>query len=66
LYLPGMKDKIYMGIGAYLVKDRPGILESQITSLVKLSPAGITIFSYDEIANNEKLQNFLARTFKRG
>jgi len=66
LYLPGMKDKIYMGIGAYLVKDRPGILEAQITSLVKLSPAGITIFSYDEIANNEKLQNFLARTFKRG
>lgn len=57
--------RIYIGLGAYLVKDNPEIIKNQLSSLQKLSPSGIVIFSYDEIAKNEDLQKFMADYFNQ-
>ncbi|MFH1552863.1 MAG: family 10 glycosylhydrolase [Candidatus Omnitrophota bacterium] len=64
LLLPGLDDKIHIGIGAYLLKERPDQIKSQLISLRELSPAGVVIFSYDDIAGDKKLQDFLAENFK--
>ena len=57
--LPDYKDKIYIGIGAYLLKNSLKTLEEEITLTRKLSPGGIVLFSYDELAGNKELQEFL-------
>jgi len=64
IFLPGLDKKVHMGVGAYLLKDKPEILEAQLSSLQKLSPAGIIIFSYDDIAGNKKIRKYLADNFK--
>ncbi len=60
LFMPGLEDKVQIGVGAYLLKEKPNILKDQINILRRISPAGIVFFSYDEIAANADLQNFLA------
>ncbi|MFC1480416.1 glycoside hydrolase family 10 protein, partial [Candidatus Omnitrophota bacterium] len=64
LLLPDLDDKIHIGIGAYLLKERPDQIEAQLVLLRKLSPAGVVIFSYDDIAGNKELRGFLAENFK--
>jgi uncharacterized lipoprotein YddW (UPF0748 family) len=63
LLLPGLDKKVYMGVGAYLLEDIPEVLEAEIDTLRELSPGGIVVFSYDDIAKNESLQKFLAERF---
>ncbi len=60
MLLPGLEKKVFIGIGAYLLDGKPGILKAQLKSSRKLSPGGIVIFSYDDIAGNEDIQEFLA------
>ena len=52
--------KVHMGVGAYLLKTKPGELKKQLEILKKLSPPGIVIFSYDDIAGNKDLQKTLS------
>ena len=52
-----------IGMAAYLLEDQPEILYEELNSLLKLPSAGVVIFSYDDIAKNEKLQKFLAERF---
>ena len=64
LFLPGLDKKVHIGVGAYLLKNKPDAFKAQLKSLRKLSPAGIVIFSYDDISDNTELQNFLSGNFK--
>ncbi len=62
--LGASKDKrIHMGIGAYMLKGRDELLKKQILAVKKLSPKGIIIFSYDDIAASPDLQKFLGKEF---
>ena len=63
LLIHGLEKKIYMGVGAYLLKDDPEMLEDQIDYLLNISPGGIVIFSYDDLAANEGLKKFLSNKF---
>ncbi|MEA3488887.1 MAG: family 10 glycosylhydrolase [Candidatus Omnitrophota bacterium] len=65
LILPDLEKRVHIGIGAYLLKDRLEKLKKQIGSLRRLSPSGVVIFSYDEVAKKEDLQDFLAKNFKQ-
>jgi len=60
--LPELKDKVYIGIGAYLLKKKPEVIEDQLNILYGLKPGGIVIFSYDEVADISGLRSFLAST----
>jgi len=60
---PDFGGKIYMGVGAYLFKDNPDLFKNQLESLKKISPDGIIIFSYDNIAENEEFQEILSEEF---
>jgi len=64
LLLPGLDKKVHIGIGAYLLNGNTETLKAQLRSLKELSPAGIVIFSYDDIADNADLQRFLSDNFK--
>ncbi|MFH1664838.1 MAG: family 10 glycosylhydrolase [Candidatus Omnitrophota bacterium] len=59
LMTEGFKEKIQIGVGAYLLKDSPKTLEDQISLLRGIPVSGIVIFSYDDIAANKNLQDFL-------
>ncbi len=64
MLLPEVEEKVYIGVGAYLLKKKTAVLKEQLSYLIELSPAGIVIFSYDDIADNEELQVFLEKNFK--
>ena len=64
LLLPGLDKKVHIGIGAYLLKDKPETLKDQLKSLRELSPSGIVIFSYDEIARDEEIRKYLSDNFR--
>jgi uncharacterized lipoprotein YddW (UPF0748 family) len=55
--------KVYMGLGAYMLTQKPEVLKAQIKATKKLSPEGIVIFAYDDIAKNKDLQEFLYEEF---
>ncbi len=57
------RKKVHMGLGAYLLKDKPEELENQITYLKEVMPEGIVFFSYDDIASSSRLQEFLRKNF---
>ena len=46
---PQFEGRIYIGIGAFLLKDKPEIIEEQIGYLREIAPGGIVIFSYDDV-----------------
>jgi len=48
LGLRGAK-RVYVGIGAFLLKDSPGIFSEQYKMVKSLKPDGIVIFSYDDL-----------------
>jgi len=64
ILMPAETGKVYIGVGAYLIKDRPETLKEQLEYLRKLSPGGVVIFSYDEVAASPDLQKFLANRFR--
>ena len=63
MLLPDFSKKVHIGLGAYLLKNDPKELENQLKYLKKVSPVGIVLFSYDDIANNTRLQKFLKNNF---
>lgn len=66
LLMEDVRNKVYIGLGAHLLKDKFAIFKTEFESLRKLSPRGIVIFSYDDIAGNEKLKDFLSRQLSEG
>jgi uncharacterized lipoprotein YddW (UPF0748 family) len=50
------KGRIFIGIGAYLMKDNNNLLSEQYKLIKKLNPDGIVFFQYDDIANNNILK----------
>jgi len=60
ILLPQLKDRIYIGVGAYLLKDKPEAVKEQMDILRNISPGGIVIFSYDDVAESKELQNVIA------
>ncbi len=45
------KGRIFIGIGAYLMKDNPSLLCEQYKLIKELNPDGILFFQYDDIVN---------------
>ena len=59
----GKKGSVQIGVGSYLLKDDPETLKDQLKAAGALSPSGVVLFSYDEVAGDQDLQEFLAETF---
>ena len=59
----GKKGNVQIGVGSYLLKDDPETLKDQLKAARSLSPSGVVLFSYDEVAKNQELQEFLSETF---
>jgi len=41
--------RVYIGIGAFILKEKPELFSEQYKDMLKLSPDGIVFFSYDDI-----------------
>lgn len=65
MFLPDLKDKVQVGIGPYLLKKSSGQTEKQINMLLELSVPAVVLFSYDDVASNVSLQEFLLEKFGR-
>jgi len=63
MLLPDFSGKVHIGLGAYLLKNDSKKLENQLKYLKKVSPGGIVLFSYDNLARNPRLQKFLKNNF---
>lgn len=57
-------NSVYIGVGAYLLKEDIQKVKEELLALKDLSPGGIVIFSYDDIAANSELEGFLENNFK--
>ena len=57
-------NRVYIGVGAYLIKEDIQKVKDKLSALKDLSPGGIVIFSYDDIAANKELEVFLEKNFK--
>jgi uncharacterized lipoprotein YddW (UPF0748 family) len=62
--VPALRDDIMVGVGAYLLKKRKPVLKEQLSFLRRLSPPGVVIFSYDDIAGDRELREFLNKSFR--
>ena len=49
------RDKVQIGMGAYLLRNKPDAFKEQLDSLYTLSPSGIVIFSYDDLVRDPAL-----------
>ncbi len=47
--LVGNPSKIYVGLGAYLMADKPEALEGQMEQCASIGPGGVILFDYDSI-----------------
>lgn len=65
LLMADVEDRVYVGIGAYLLKKNPDDIVEQLSRLSRLEPAGIVLFSYDDIYGNDVVTGFLKNNFKR-
>lgn len=65
LMMKGFENKVLMGVGAYIMKDNAEKVKEQMTYLKTASPAGVVIFSYDDIMANDELKEFLGKNFKK-
>jgi uncharacterized lipoprotein YddW (UPF0748 family) len=63
LMMKGFEENVRIGVGAYLMKNDPEGVKHQLEYLKKLSPGGIVIFSYDDIARNRELKDTLRSLF---
>lgn len=52
-------NQTYVGLGAYLLTDKPEVLSGQIDDAVQLGANGIVIFSYDAIASSDRIKNII-------
>jgi hypothetical protein len=43
------KGKVYIGIGAFLLKDSPTLFNEKYKLVKSLNPDGIVVFSYDDL-----------------
>ncbi|MFH1877892.1 MAG: family 10 glycosylhydrolase [Candidatus Omnitrophota bacterium] len=59
LFIPPFRKKVFIGLGAYLLKNKPRVFKSQLEFLKKVSPGGIVIFSYDELADNPEYLDYV-------
>ncbi|MDP8299578.1 MAG: family 10 glycosylhydrolase [Candidatus Tantalella remota] len=57
LMMPDVKDKVQIGVGAYLLKDRPELFREELEISAKIDPPGIVIFSYDDIAADKQIRD---------
>jgi uncharacterized lipoprotein YddW (UPF0748 family) len=57
LMMPDVKDKVQIGVGAYLLKDSPAVFREELELAAKIAPQGIVIFSYDDIAADKEIRN---------
>jgi len=57
--IDGFKDRIYIGVGAYLLNSDINTLEEELDIVKKLSPGGVVIFSYDDISKSGKLKTLI-------
>jgi uncharacterized lipoprotein YddW (UPF0748 family) len=64
LMIKNVSERIFIGIGAYLMNNNIPKVKEQIDHLKTLSSGGIVLFSYDDIADNTELQDFLAAKFR--
>ncbi len=48
--------KLYVGLGAYLMVEEPGMLEGQIRECVSLGTGGLVLFDYDSITEAPALR----------
>ncbi|MFH1304785.1 MAG: family 10 glycosylhydrolase [Candidatus Omnitrophota bacterium] len=60
LLVPEFSQKVHIGVGPFLMKDHPEMFMEQFKTLRQFSPAGIVIFSYDEISGDKEIQRFLS------
>jgi len=63
LLMPGVEGRVHVGIGAYLLKEKPGDIVEQLSRLSRLAPAGIVLFSYDDVYGNDDVVEFLEENF---
>ncbi|MGB2600217.1 MAG: family 10 glycosylhydrolase [Candidatus Omnitrophota bacterium] len=49
MLLPQFEEKVYIGVGAFLLKDKPEAFQEQLRFLRETAPGGIVLFSYDDI-----------------
>ncbi|MGB3112792.1 MAG: family 10 glycosylhydrolase [Candidatus Omnitrophota bacterium] len=59
MLLPQFEEKIYIGVGAFLLKGKAEIFKEELDSLKGMNPGGIVIFSYDDIAQDPELRKSL-------
>lgn len=64
ILMPEVREKVQIGIGAYLMKDDIKEVKEQLDSLLEIAPEGIVIYSYDEVASSDELKNYLEEKFK--
>lgn len=55
-------ERVWIGLGAWLFASDPARARIQRDAVVALHPAGVSLFSYDAIAETPALQNALAAT----
>ncbi len=60
----GHSNKVYIGIGAYLLKKDPEKLYKQITDSVAAKADGITIFSYDAVKDIDSFKKTILKLRK--
>ena len=65
LMINDFEKNVQIGVGAYLMKDNTSAIKEQVNYLRSLSPAGVVIFSYDDIAGNDELKDFLGKNFRQ-
>ncbi|MBF0252779.1 MAG: family 10 glycosylhydrolase [Candidatus Omnitrophica bacterium] len=53
--IKGYEEKVFIGVGAFLLGKELDTLKDQLYTLKALKPAGIVIFSYDDILKNPEI-----------
>ncbi|MCB1195190.1 family 10 glycosylhydrolase [bacterium] len=57
--------RVFVGLGAYLLKEKPDVLAGQIDDAVRLGADGLIIFSYDAVKKSPALKNVIKDRFNR-
>ena len=52
-------EKVYIGLGAYLLLNKPDILAGQFNDAVELGADGIVLFSYDVIKSSDTIKQII-------
>lgn len=63
--MPNLREKVQIGVGAYLMKGDEEELKEQLDFLKELSPEGIVIYSYGEVASSDSIKDYLENNFRK-